>query len=723
MSDASDTRRGGHFAPRDEGRPASSDPTTPESPSGDSSDYERLRQLDATGPIHLGESDPNETTEAACAHVPAHAEPAAAGPAAATDDPEDTGPIDLDELQKRSDAYAHASQVCDEDDEADALAALANDDGVSEVEAPSQESLTSAMPPLDADPDITQLSMPAVAQEGEADTPPVIHRVTRATSTPQDHAADAIAAASVTGGSPADTFAGQAAAASQTASQAAGPEADADASPSGNDDAMVPADLAGSPAPEPDSLDHIEQAAMATATNPSQTMPFAPVKPTSRDSVSASTRLSGAARSTGALAWGSRTDVGRVREHNEDSYLVNFPLFAVADGMGGHAAGEVASTIAVSSLAEASLTKPDPDALGAAIEAANIAVLDGVDQGIGRPGMGTTCTAVIIDGTRMAVGHVGDSRAYLLHEGKLLRVTHDHSFVEELVEAGEITPEEARVHPSRSIITRALGSERSMKADSFLVDVTMGDRVLLCSDGLSSMISDDVIEEAMVTSPAPQACADRLVDLALGAGGLDNVTVIVIDVKDDGIERHALLNRVRNVTLWLIAVVLVLLAILAGVLVYADHSWYLADKDGYVTLYKGVPGQYPLVSLSEEVEQTSIRTSELSEAVEERLSRGISFGSEDSARAVLERYRAQLAGSIGTEGTKGTPGGSQASDGQGASEGTPTPSEAMDSAAAEPSQDAGDGTDETAVGGTAADGGGADGQPAPDNDAGANQDA
>ncbi|MBS5479439.1 MAG: serine/threonine-protein phosphatase, partial [Coriobacteriia bacterium] len=155
---------------------------------------------------------------------------------------------------------------------------------------------------------------------------------------------------------------------------------------------------------------------MATAGNPSQTMPFAPVKPTSRDSVSASTRLSGAARSTGALAWGSRTDVGRVREHNEDSYLVNFPLFAVADGMGGHAAGEVASTIAVSSLAEAGLTKPDPDALGAAIEAANIAVLDGVDEGIGRPGMGTTCTAVVIDGTRMAVGHVGDSRAYLLHE-------------------------------------------------------------------------------------------------------------------------------------------------------------------------------------------------------------------------------------------------------------------------------------------------------------------
>ena len=269
-------------------------------------------------------------------------------------------------------------------------------------------------------------------------------------------------------------------------------------------------------------------------------MPFAPVKPTSRDSASASGRISGAARAKGALAWGSRTDVGRVRPHNEDSYLVHFPLFAVADGMGGHAAGEVASTMAVSSLAESSLTKPSPEELGAAIEKANLAVLDGVERGVGRPGMGTTCSAVVIGGSHMAVGHVGDSRVYLLHEGKLLRVTHDHSFVEELVEAGEITPEEARVHPSRSIITRALGSDPNMKADAFMIDVTTGDRVLLCSDGLPSMVPDDAIEEAMVTSPAPQACADRLVDMALEAGGLDNVTAIVVDVKDDGIERHAL---------------------------------------------------------------------------------------------------------------------------------------------------------------------------------------
>ncbi len=649
MSDTSDTRHTPrHFAPRDDEpqsagpvpapqhaypTPASDDAVAPSDAAAYLSDYERLRLLDDSGPlpaVHLAAPAPQDSAtpaspaeSAGSAPAPAvHATPATPTdaspvPASPVSTPDDTPAVPSDaeppaaparsddvpaaepEPEAQSAAAAAAADATpaagntgadDANDEQDALAALASDAGVGEVEAPSEEALTAEIRLDDDAP--------------RAGTP-IVHRVTHQTLTPEP-------------------------------------------APDDGDDTL-PLDMsqyagnAGNPAPSPDELDHIEVAAMATAGNPSQTMPFAPVKPTSRDSVSASTRLSGAARSTGALAWGSRTDVGRVREHNEDSYLVNFPLFAVADGMGGHAAGEVASTIAVSSLAEAGLTKPDPDALGAAIEAANIAVLDGVDEGIGRPGMGTTCTAVVIDGTRMAVGHVGDSRAYLLHEGKLLRVTHDHSFVEELVEAGEITPEEARVHPSRSIITRALGSERSMRADSFLVDVTLGDRILLCSDGLSSMISDDVIEEAMVTSPAPQACADRLVDLALGAGGLDNVTVIVIDVKDDGIERHALLNRIRNVALWLVAVVAVLVAILVGIMVYADHTWYLTDRDGYVTLYKGIPGDYPLVTLSEEIEQTNIRTSQLSETVEERLSRGISFGSEDAARAVLERYRAQLA--------------------------------------------------------------------------------
>lgn len=401
-----------------------------------------------------------------------------------------------------------------------------------------------------------------------------------------------------------------------------------------------PLDTSDAPMPEPE--DELEAAALEM-NSPSQTLPFAPVQPATRESISASGRVSGSGRATGALVWGSRTDVGNIREHNEDSFLINFPLFAVADGMGGHAAGEVASTITVSSVAQSGVVTADPYALGAAIERANQEVIDAATRGLGRSGMGTTCTAVVIDGNRMAVGHVGDSRAYLLHNGKLLRVTHDHSLVEELVEAGRITPEEARVHPQRSVITRALGSTPDMRADAFTVGVTQGDRVLLCSDGLSSMVTDDVIEEALVSSPAPQQCADRLVDLALEAGGLDNVTVVVIDVTDDGIEHHALRNRIRNIALWLAAAMVVLACLLGGLLIYSDTRWYLSDLDGYVALSHGIPGALGSVDLSELVEVTNIEVADLSQAVEDRLDRGIGFSSEDAARSTLEQYRSSVA--------------------------------------------------------------------------------
>ena len=590
-----------------------------------------------------------------------------------------------------------------------AMDALATDAGVAEVEPPTREALEAPMPELADIPD--DAGVPAGAPLGDADTtqptpvvkapvPGVIPGVPApgreggaadanepapaaisddevrriamealsedepASAEGEDAAPADAASAAAPAPAPEPDDELEALAVSTVAASAAPAPAPAPAEPttpaepaeptaepaaSEPQDAVDPAPATGAHEPEFAGAAVEQRPEAAQAQSPSQTLPFAPVKPTSRTSPSASGRISGAAQATGALAWGSRTDVGRVREHNEDSYLVEFPLFAVADGMGGHAAGEVASTIAVSSLAECHLAKADAAALGAAVEQANHAVLDGVAQGVGRQGMGTTCTAVIIDGDKMAVGHVGDSRAYMLHDGKLLRVTHDHSFVEELVDAGEITPEEARVHPSRSIITRALGSDPHMRADAFTVDVSRGDRILLCSDGLSSMVTDDVIEEAMVTSPAPQACADRLVDLALEAGGLDNVTAIVIDVKDDGVERHALRTRVRNVALWALAVLLVLAAICGGVVAFSHHTWYLSDSGGYVTLNKGIPGSIGAFSLHETIEQTNIEVSKLSEAVEERLGRGISFSSEDDARLVLEQYRQQIAKASGEQ--------------------------------------------------------------------------
>ena len=185
----------------------------------------------------------------------------------------------------------------------------------------------------------------------------------------------------------------------------------------------------------------------------------------------------------GALpSYGSRTDVGLVREHNEDSLAVNPPLYAVADGMGGHAAGEVASEIAIQTLVANAPETPDGDDLARAVVAANHAIIRAVHEGIGRKGMGTTMTAAMLSGKRLVIAQVGDSRAYLLHEGALQRITRDHSLMADLIDSGQITPEEAKTHPQRSVITRALGSDPSTLPDIYEMNVSAGDRLLLCSD-------------------------------------------------------------------------------------------------------------------------------------------------------------------------------------------------------------------------------------------------
>ena len=389
-------------------------------------------------------------------------------------------------------------------------------------------------------------------------------------------------------------------------------------------------------------IDKIELAALMNSGDAGQTMPFAPVQEQPAQPKPASDRISGTAKRTGTLAWGSRSDVGLVREHNEDSFVVHFPLFAVADGMGGHEAGEVASTIAVSRLAETAPSTADDSALAAAIEAANQAVIEGPSKGTGRPGMGTTCTAVVIDGSTMAVAHVGDSRCYLLHKGKLMRVTHDHSYVEELVAAGQITPEEARIHPNRSVITRALGNDPKMHADHFSIDVSKGDRVLLCSDGLSSMVTDGVIEETLMSCATPQTCADALVDAALAEGGSDNVTCIVIDVKNDGVADKAFKARLRNLSLASAIAIAIAAIVFAVLVVTAQNSWYLTDYNGYVTLHRGVAGLPSSLGLDETVEVTTVETSKLSDSVSKRLEAGMTFGSEQEARDVIEDYRSQI---------------------------------------------------------------------------------
>lgn len=163
--------------------------------------------------------------------------------------------------------------------------------------------------------------------------------------------------------------------------------------------------------------------------------------------------------SRAASFYGSRTEVGHVREHNEDSLLVLPPLFAVADGMGGHEAGEVASELTIKTLAELAPASLDADALERAVVAANLNVIKAPHEGIGRVGMGTTLTCAMIEKERLIIAQVGDSRAYLLHQGTLQQLTRDHSLMADMIEAGQLTEAEARVHPNRSVITRAIGSD------------------------------------------------------------------------------------------------------------------------------------------------------------------------------------------------------------------------------------------------------------------------
>lgn len=348
------------------------------------------------------------------------------------------------------------------------------------------------------------------------------------------------------------------------------------------------------------------------------------------------------AGTTTQLMWGARSDVGCVRPHNEDSYLVQSPLFCVCDGMGGHAAGEVASSIAVETIAKTAPQSADAARLAAAVEAANAAVIEAALNGLGKPGMGCTATCAYIENDTLAIAHVGDSRAYLLHEGTLIRVTRDHSYVEELVDAGEITADEARVHPNRSVITRALGSDPAMYADHFTLHIEEGDRLILCSDGLSSMIPDSDIENIATQSSTAQICVDNLVDAALAAGGHDNVTVVVVDLVDDGVMREAKRLRRRNVT---IAAILALVFVLvAGIWAYTGitGSYYLGTYHGNVAVWRGLPGKTLGVELHWLESETSIKLSDLPQDTQNRLKAGITQTSVDDAQDTISKYRHQI---------------------------------------------------------------------------------
>lgn len=236
------------------------------------------------------------------------------------------------------------------------------------------------------------------------------------------------------------------------------------------------------------------------------------------------------------LVVGSATDVGLVRSNNQDQYLVAPGLYAVADGMGGHAAGEVASETAIEALRDAfEHTVHTAESLVSAAKTANRAVWDQARANRGMLGMGTTLIALAVvedrgTATGMAIAHIGDSRAYLYRRGSLRQLTTDHSLVQELIDDGQITPEQAAVHPQRHVLTRALGVEPTVEVDLLRLAPQHGDRYLLCSDGLPREASDEQIAAVLSRFADPAEAAKELVALANSKGGSDNVTVVVVDV-------------------------------------------------------------------------------------------------------------------------------------------------------------------------------------------------
>jgi serine/threonine protein phosphatase PrpC len=328
--------------------------------------------------------------------------------------------------------------------------------------------------------------------------------------------------------------------------------------------------------------------------------------------------------STGLGRTAAITDPGRRRRQNEDAFVREPPLFAVADGMGGAQAGEIASR-----LAAAALRQPGGDAAAdgrdrvvTLVEEANRRVYERASEDEAVSGMGTTMTVALVEDDSVWIGHVGDSRAYLIRDGALEQLTEDHSLVAELVRSGKLSPEEAEVHPQRSVITRALGTEADVDVDAFSVRPRPGDLFMLCSDGLTSMVADDellaIVER---TRHDLDRTARALVEEANRGGGEDNITVVLFEMGESGAATEAATEDAGEVTLTeldriptlehaappsergsrpatrrrsrgvALAAVLVVVALLAGLAVYAlSRSHFVgAERNGHVAVYQGLP--------------------------------------------------------------------------------------------------------------------------------------
>jgi PPM family protein phosphatase len=231
------------------------------------------------------------------------------------------------------------------------------------------------------------------------------------------------------------------------------------------------------------------------------------------------------------------SDTGRRRRRNEDNYVVAPPLFAVADGMGGAQAGEVASKLAASALEEGSTELEGPERVTALIQEANRRIFDRASTDPSASGMGTTMTVALVEGMSVVIGHVGDSRGYLVRGDSMEQLTEDHSLVNELVKSGKLSEEEAQIHPQRSVITRAVGTDPDVDVDAFTIEAEDGDVFLLCSDGLTDMVEDvDILELVDRDRDDLEKAVRSLVQLANSEGGEDNITAVAFRISADSAE-------------------------------------------------------------------------------------------------------------------------------------------------------------------------------------------
>jgi serine/threonine protein phosphatase PrpC len=393
-----------------------------------------------------------------------------------------------------------------------------------------------------------------------------------------------------------------------------------------------------------------------------------------------------------SLRFGAVSDIGRIRKKNDDSGYAGPHLVVVADGMGGAPAGDLASAVAIQTIKRLDVDPPDDllQALAGTILIANERLAEIIEDDPTVDGMGTTLTAALFDGTQIGVAHLGDSRGYLWRKGELLRITHDHSWVQSLIDEGRITEDEAAVHSHRSLLLKVLDGRHDNEPDLSTYDVQPGDRILICSDGLTGFVPHDRIERVLAVG-SPQSVAAELTRLALESGSTDNVTVLVADVVEglqgplaeplivgaagdqhrgpltrlrgwghrDEPEPHEMLMadpsvdpeelryapRAPRRLMWLRRGVLLLFtfAVIAGGLAVAyqwsQRQYFVGDDNGRVAIYKGVDAQLPGIDLFHVYADQHLLLSQLPAFRRTQVQGGLAADSLEKAQHIVAQLR------------------------------------------------------------------------------------